>query len=425
MGFIKLNNFQLNDKIRVVSEKESNWSSFEGTPVNIKNDSLVLSIDEEENIEIHFNYKGIHPDSGISKIEKIETSIPVGEIIYQSEEETYISDFIDIDEKDKLYTINDKKDDYINKSLSSLPPNINKKKEYSRIINEIETWLKLEEKEKVDYSKTLYNNYLENNFSNKYLLPITADKRKIYIGNEKEDVEEPEDDEKYYQILGNSNTISKDCNISSDILETLNDKNIKKEQAYIVGKKNELWESLSSYLSPNDCETNNISKNTLTVRDNKTSKSYCVFSQVKEIDFDTRILLADNDFGIDENIGEQFCLTGHMRLPYTFRTKVDMSEGIYTVKDIVKNPHYKSLEDVYNEIGEMELDYDYEDIKEESVVTICQKQEDDTIIKLTGTVESITENKIILKNIDHPELSKKKKTLSLDRNFTDKAKYIN
>ena len=79
-------------------------------------------------IEIHFNYKGIPPESGIKATEKVETDIPVGEIIFESDEEMIISDFIDKDEKNKLYTKSDKKDDYINKSLSALLPNVNKKR---------------------------------------------------------------------------------------------------------------------------------------------------------------------------------------------------------------------------------------------------------------------------------------------------------
>ena len=349
LGFIKLHNFQLNDRIRVVAGKNSNFDSFEGTIVNIKNDSLVLLVDNEnENTEIHFNYKGIPPESGIQKIEKIETDIPVGEIIFQSDEEMIISDFVDIDEKNKLYTISDKKDDYINKSLSSLLPNVNKKKEYQNIIAEIDTWLKLEDKDKIDYSKALYKDYFENNFSNEYLLPISSDKKKIYMTKKGYDMyPEPEDDEKYYQILGSKNAIMRDLTLSKEITDSLIDKEKKKDFPYIIEKKNELWSSISSYLPVSDCETSNARHDTLTIRDNKTSKVFAYYDteiqDVVGIDFDTRILLSNNDMNIEGQIGESFCLTGHMRLPYSFRTKVNMGKGIYTVKDIVKNPRYKSI----------------------------------------------------------------------------------
>ena len=102
-----------------------------------------------------------------------------------------------------------------------------------------------------------------------------------------------------------------------------------------------------------------------------------------------------------------------MRLPI-LRT-VNMSRGIYTVKDIIKNPCYRTMEDIYKQLGQVDLEYDYKDIEKDSIVTICQKQEDDSIIKLTGTVDSITEKEIIMKNINHPILGKKKKTITLDR----------
>ena len=392
--------------------------------VNIKNDSLVLLIEdkeneddsESENIEIHFNYKGIPPESGIKAIEKVETDIPVGEIIFQSDEEMIISDFIDIDEKNKLYTNSDKKDDYINKSLSALLPNVNKKKEYKNIIAEIETWLKVEETDKSDYSKTLYQDYLENNFSNEYLLPITSDKRKIYIGKAKESAE-PVDDEIYYQILGNGNMIDKESNITEDIINSINDTNAQKDYSDVIEKTNELWSSINSYLPTSECDTNNINKNTLTIRDSKTGQSYDESEpgNLKGIEFDTRILLDNNNFDFGVRIGEPFCLTGHMRLPYNYRTTVNMSRGIYTVKDIIKNPSYRTMAEVYQQLGQVDLEYDSKNIEKESIITICQKQEDDSIIKLTGTVESITEKNIVMKNINHPELSKKKKTVTLDR----------
>ena len=103
-----------------------------------------------------------------------------------------------------------------------------------------------------------------------------------------------------------------------------------------------------------------------------------------------------------------------MRLPYNYRTTVNMTRGIYTVKDIIKNPSYRTMAEVYQQLGQVDLEYDSKNIEKESIITICQKQEDDSIIKLTGTVESITEKKIVMKNINHPELSKKK-TITLDR----------
>ena len=81
-----------------------------------------------------------------------------------------------------------------------------------------------------------------------------------------------------------------------------------KDYSYVIEKTNELWSSINSYLPTSECDTNNINKNTLTIRDSKTGQSYdeSESGNLKGIEFDTRILLDNNNFDFEERIGEQF-----------------------------------------------------------------------------------------------------------------------
>ena len=386
LGYIALHDFNIGDDIIFNTELECQYYNLQATIEQIHNDSMVIKTHQEEPelLEIHFNYKGIPPETGIISIEKIiEESDEEDEIIYiEEEKELIIEDYVPIPEELQLYTNLDQTNDYIQKELIRLPKE-NKDELLNQLAKELDIWFELINYQPTDNNIPLLNDYKNDIFSNNYLIPIINDTKLIFLDRTDDDEENPIG----YHIKSRKQILEQELKwgeiFNDKILPTINyDRIIENEQL--------LWNSNNSYLPNTNCNkyySNYANTNFLAIRDsfNCQTAYNLKYDELDNSTFDTRTILGPFYRPIDDGNkqllyrGEEYNLTGYMKLPYTYRTKVEISDGIYTIKDIYSNKKYQSLKDIHKTFRTINNIVDDTDIEIGNMITLCITIDNNTI----------------------------------------------
>ena len=427
LGYVKLHNLNINDKIKIITESSENeCHNFQGEIYDIKNDSIWVKNDliEQETLEIHFNYKGISPESGIISIDKVSDS-NVGQIIYLNDGEvTSISDYEDINENEKMYTLSEQSNDYIQTRLSKLKI-YRHKKEMKNIARELDYWFELigdyNENEK-PYS--LLEDYKSDLFSDETVIPIMSDHRKLIlidIDNGGDDIEQDG-----YTVVSQKKMVStgnKLLNMQNEDTPELYKNNLTCEE-----DERDFWKLNNTYSPNDDIENvyrNIVGKNTLVLRDSLISKTCYSYNEtgnmladvltgpiINESKIKTRIISgpSNNTYnGKQKFVGEEYTMTGYLKLPYIYRKSVDLTEGIYTIEDVEKSDKYIPISKIIEKDGYIKYNKNLhkpEDVEVGDNITVCINDINETF-KLAGELVDIDEMYLYLKPNDN-ELYQKK-----------------
>lgn len=378
LGYIALHELNIGDHIVFNTTKEDNdYHNLEATIEQIHNDTMVIKkhTEDEEKLEIHFNYKGIPPETGIISIDKKIDDSDDEEIVYMEEEqELIIEDYVPIPEEMQLYTNLDQTNDYIQKELVRLPKE-NKDDLLNQLTKELDNWFELINYQQTDRNIPLLNDYRDDIFSSNYLIPIVNDTKLIFLDGSAED----NFAQLGYNIKNRKQIIEEEIKwgeiFNEKIISTINyDRIIENDQL--------LWNSNTSYLPNTNCDkyySNHANSNFLAIRDSfNCQTAYNLnYEDLTNSKFDTRIIMGQfyrqNEDGGKQILyqGEEYTLTGYMKLPYTYRTTVDVNDGIYTIKDIFSNKKYKKLKDIYQSFRTINHIVDDNIIEQGNIITIC------------------------------------------------------
>ena len=412
LGYIQLHGLKTGMEIQFHTETTDNeYYNLTGTIIEILNDSLILNISNtQQNLEIHFNYKGIPPNSGIINIKEIE--IPDEDddniIVYLEDEDIgVIDDYEEITDDKKLYTLLDQSNDYIQNELSHIPF-LKQEQEIPRIIREMEYWFQLiDEYPKPFHETSMIMDYKNDNYSNHYYIPIVVDTR-IIFNNDSKNEDEVEDMVYPGYMLKKSLTIDKE----EHKLSTIDNKTQNCEQLDNTNKQ--LWDLNTTYLKNEDCQKqyqNNINKNTLVIRDGMNCNLNYSFGidvndnppieNVRNNSFDSRVLLGPY-YRENQTLynGEEYGLTGFLNLPYTYRTTVDIKSGIYTIRDLFGNGRYLPLKYIYNNYEKFHHIVDSKPDSNDKMeignyINVCITIDNNTV-QLTGYIKDLDPDYIYL-----------------------------
>ena len=393
LGYVALHDFNIGDDIIFNTEPDCQYHNLQATIEQLHNDSMVIKTHQEEPelLEIHFNYKGIPPETGIISIDKIIEDSDDDEIVYiEDEKELIIEDYVPIPEELQLYTNLDQTNDYIQKELVRLPKE-NKDELLNQLVKELDNWFELMNYQPTDNNIPLLNTYQNDIFSNNYLIPIVNDTKLIFLDRG----DDQEDNPVGYHIKSRKKMLEQELEwgeiFNEKLLSTINyDRIIENQQL--------LWNSNTSYLPNNDCNryySNYANTSFLAVRDSFNCKTAFNLKN-DELDnstFDTRTIMGRFYRPMEEGKpqllyrGEEYTLTGYMKLPYTYRTTVELADGIYTIKDISSHKKYQSLKEIHQKFRTINniVDETAVDIEIGNMITFCITIDNNTI-KFEGTL---------------------------------------